>query len=171
MNVLGIAGWKNSGKTRLTERLTRELTRRGLSIATIKHAHHGFDPDQPGTDSYRHRMAGAGEVLVSSSRRWALIHENSGPEPGLDQLLAGLSPADLVIVEGFKGEPHPKIETRRREAAGPALSDRDRAVFAIASDAPDQSTDLPLFSLDDIVGIADLVMHRYQLADGPGGRQ
>ncbi len=165
MKVLGIAGWKNSGKTRLTERLIRELASRGLAIATIKHAHHGFDTDQPGTDSHRHRKAGAGEVLVSSSKRWALIHENPGAEPGLDQLLAQLSPADLVIVEGFKGEPHPKIETRRQAAAGPALCDDDPAVFAIASDSPTPAANLPVFSLDDIIGIADLVMHHYRLAD------
>ncbi len=115
--VIGITGWKNSGKTTLTERLVAEFSRRGLKVATVKHAHHEFDVDQPGTDSFRHRKAGAAEVAIVSSRRWVLMHELlEEDEPALADILARLSPCDIVLIEGYKREPHPKIECRRAEA-------------------------------------------------------
>ena len=163
MNVVGVAGWKNSGKTRLVERLVAELSLRGLSVSTVKHAHHGFDVDRSGTDSFRHRSAGALEVVISSSRRWALMHEVEGNEARLDELLARLSPADIVLVEGFKREPHPKIETRRRDAPGPELADGDPSVIAIAADLPSGGTDLPEFHLDDIPGIAGFIIETFGL--------
>ena len=114
MRIYGVTGWKNSGKTTLVERLVAEIAGRGLSVSTIKHAHHAFDPDQPGRDSHRHRAAGASQVLVSSRKRWALMTENRGrPEAELGALIGQLAPVDLVLVEGYKQERHPKIETRR----------------------------------------------------------
>jgi molybdopterin-guanine dinucleotide biosynthesis adapter protein len=122
MRVIGLAGWSGAGKTTLIIKLIPELKRRGLTVATIKHAHHGFDIDQPGKDSFEHRAAGAREVLVASRRRWALVHELwEAPEPGLAQLLALLSPADLVLVEGFKAEAHPKVEVHRAANRQPFL--------------------------------------------------
>lgn len=167
MNVVGVAGWKNSGKTRLVERLVAELSLRGLSVSTVKHAHHGFDVDRSGTDSFRHRSAGAREVLVSSSRRWALMHEVKGDEAGLDELLARLSPADIVVVEGFKRESHPKIETRRGDAPGPELAERDPSVIAIAAERPSGMTDLPEFHLDDVAGIAGFIIETFGLEADP----
>ena len=114
MKVFGVVGWKNSGKTGLMERLVAELCGRGLSVSTVKHAHHTFDIDRPGKDSFRHRDAGAREVLLASSRRWALMHELEGDEPRLDELLARLTPVDLVLVEGFKRGTHARLEARGR---------------------------------------------------------
>ncbi len=171
MNVVGVAGWKNSGKTRLVERLVSELSLRGFSVSTVKHAHHGFDVDRSGTDSFRHRSAGASEVLVSSSRRWVLMHEVKGNEARLDQLLARLSPADIVVVEGFKRGSHPKIETRRSDAPGPELAGRDPSVIAVAADRPSGTTHLPEFHLDDIAGIAGFIIETFGLeadASRPG---
>ena len=123
--VFGIGGWKNSGKTTLTERLVAEFTRRGLRLATVKHAHHDFDIDKEGTDSFRHRRAGAREVAIVSGRRWALMHELDGEtEPTLDAIVARLSPADLILVEGFKRGSHPKIEVRRRWHGHRAIASR-----------------------------------------------
>lgn len=160
--VFGITGWKNSGKTTLTERLVTELTRRGFAVSTIKHAHHDFDIDVPGTDSFRHRAAGAGEVAIVSANRWALMHEARGQrEPSLDEILARLSPCDLVLVEGYKRESHLKIEARRKETATRApLAEDDPNIVAIASDHPLPDATLPVFDLDDIDGIADLVCQR-----------
>ena len=163
MNVVGVAGWKNSGKTRLVERLVAELSLRGLSVSTVKHAHHGFDVDRSGTDSFRHRSAGAREVMVSSSKRWALMHEVKGDEARLDELLARLSPVDIVVVEGFKRESHPKIEARRSDAPGPGLADRDPSVIAIAADRPSGMTGRPEFHLDDIAGIAGFIIETFGL--------
>ncbi len=157
--IIGIAGWKNSGKTTLTERLVAEFSRRGLKVATVKHAHHEADVDQPGTDSHRHRAAGASEVAIVSSRRWALMHELHGAdEPSLREMLARLSPCDLVLVEGFKREPHPKIECRRRGAKDTApLSTGDASVIAVAADCAQPGESLPVFSLDDVAAIADFI--------------
>ena len=125
--VFGITGWKNSGKTTLTEKLVAELTRRGFRVSTVKHAHHDFDIDHEGADSYRHRLAGAVEVAVVSGRRWALMHELRGEdEPKLEEILARLAPCDLVLVEGYKREGHPKIETRRLDAKDTAPLTRVR---------------------------------------------
>jgi molybdopterin-guanine dinucleotide biosynthesis protein B len=158
--LFGIAGWKNSGKTTLTVRLTTEFVARGLRVATVKHAHHSFDIDHPGTDSFRHREAGAGEVAVISSTRWALIHElRNEPEPKLGEIVARLSPADLVLVEGFKHERHPKIETRRLQARQlTPLSSEDPTILAIAADHPVSGESLPVFNLDDIRAIADFIL-------------
>lgn len=167
--VFGITGWKNSGKTTLTERLVAELSRRGRTVSTVKHAHHGFDIDREGADSFRHRMAGAGEVAIVSGRRWALMHELRGEEePSLDTILARLSPCDIVLVEGYKREPHKKIETRRLAAKETApLSAVDPNIVAIAADHRPADEGLPVFDLNDIEAIADLVEAAVGLQ--PGG--
>lgn len=154
MRILGIAGWSGSGKTTLLAGLIPLLVQRGLKVSTIKHAHHQFDIDQPGKDSYRHREAGATEVLVSSAQRFALLHEHRGaPEPTLEELLAKLSPVDLVLVEGFKKEGHPKIEVWRAATGKPMLQPEDPQVIAVASDSA--LPDLPVPRLD--AGNADEV--------------
>ena len=158
MKVWGVVGWKNSGKTGLMERLVNEFAGRGLSVSTIKHAHHVFDVDQPGTDSHRHRAAGATEVLLSSARRWALMHELRGArEETLDSLLARLSPVDLVLIEGFKREPHPKLEAHRAATGQPLLAPGDPTIRAVASDARPETGSAPLFHLDDTAAIADFI--------------
>lgn len=159
--IVGIAGWKNSGKTTLVEALVRVLTARGYRVSTIKHAHHAFDIDVPGKDSHRHREAGAREVLVASGQRWALMHELRGEnEPSLDDLLARLSPCDLVLVEGFKRDAHPKIEVVR--AAGPdgRIADMDGTVCAIATDDAALAAGHPHLPLNDIAAIADFICAR-----------
>jgi len=157
--VFGITGWKNSGKTTLTERLVATLTARGWRVSTVKHAHHAFDIDKEGTDSFRHRQAGAGEVAIVSDQRWALMHELHGEEePNLDHILARLSPCDLVLVEGYKREGHLKIEARRREARSmEPLSAGDPNIVAVAADHPVGGETIPVFDLDDIAAIADFI--------------
>ncbi|WP_102226566.1 molybdopterin-guanine dinucleotide biosynthesis protein B [Acidimangrovimonas sediminis] len=157
--VFGITGWKNSGKTTLTERLVTEFTARGLRVSTVKHAHHGFDIDRTGTDSHRHRSAGAAEVALVTGARWALMHEvRDGPEPTLDAVLSRLGPCDLVLVEGFKREPQPKIECRRTATRDRApIAPGDPSVVAIAADHPVSDEGLRLFGLDDIPAIADFI--------------
>lgn len=164
--VFGITGWKNSGKTTLTERLVRELVARGWKVSTIKHAHHDFDIDKPGTDSFRHRQAGATEVAIVSGHRWALMHELRGEdEPPLDEILARIAPCDLVLVEGYKREGHPKIETRRFDAKDhTSLAATDPAIVAIASDLPVAGETLPVFGIDDINAITDFIEIRTGLA-------
>src|SRR3954471_14248627 len=135
MRIIGLAGWGGSGKPTLLTKLIPRLTVRGLAVSTVKHAHHSFDLDQPGKDSHSHRMAGATEVLVGSASRWALVHELRGTaEPTLRELLAKLAPVDLVIVEGYKREPHPKLEVHRAAAQKPLLQPEDPHIVAIASD-------------------------------------
>ena len=164
MKVIGIVGWKNSGKTSLVERLVSEIAGRGYSISTVKHAHHRFQVDRPGTDSFRHRSAGAREVMLASSMRWALMHEDTEQATSnLQKLLEKLEPVDLVIVEGFKKERHVKIETRRSEAAGPRLANGDETILAVATDSPDQSEKIPAYDLDDTVGIADFILGLFDL--------
>jgi molybdopterin-guanine dinucleotide biosynthesis adapter protein len=189
MKVYGVTGWKNSGKTTLVERLVAEITARGLTVSTVKHAHHSFDIDRPGKDSHRHRLAGATQVLVSSRQRWALMTENrTGPEPPLAELLARLDPVDLVLIEGYKRDRHPKIEARRLATAQSLIAAEDPTIEAIATDAPlGALTDharwnapaadipagahtagaapagaatLPNFDLDDIPAIADFILDR-----------
>ena len=157
--VFGIVGWKNSGKTTLTERLVTALTARGFSVSTVKHAHHAFDIDKEGADSFRHRAAGAGEVAIVSAKRWALMHElRDEDEPTLDDILARLSPCDIVLVEGYKRERHAKIEARRREAVQTTpLSAQDPNILAVACDHEQVAETLPVFALDDIAGIADFI--------------
>ncbi|MCT8266603.1 molybdopterin-guanine dinucleotide biosynthesis protein B [Afifella sp. JA880] len=157
--VFGITGWKNSGKTTLVARLVSEFSERGLVVSTVKHAHHAFDIDHPGTDSFRHREAGAREVLLVSDRRWALMHELSEEvEPPVEEMLSRLSPCDLILIEGYKKAPHPKLEVRRRDGRpGQALSDSDPSILAIASDYPVANAKLPVFHLDDVAKIADFI--------------
>jgi len=157
--IFGITGWKNSGKTTLTEKLVTELVRRGWTVSTVKHAHHDFDIDKPGADSFRHREAGATEVAIVSGRRWALMHELRGEdEPTLDDILARLGPSDIVLVEGYKREAHKKIEARRIEAKDRApLSANDPNIVAIAADHAVEGEKLPVFDLDDTKSIADFV--------------
>jgi len=157
--IFGIAGWKNSGKTGLAVRLVEEFTRRGYRISTIKHAHHDFDIDKVGADSYRHRQAGATEVALVSGTRFAIMHELRGePEPSFEEILARLSPCDLVLIEGYKREPVPKIEARRLDAANrEPLAPGDPHIVAIAADHAVEGTSLPVFDLDDTVTIADFI--------------
>jgi molybdopterin-guanine dinucleotide biosynthesis protein B len=159
--VFGVTGWKNSGKTTLVEALVRELTVRGWRVATVKHAHHDFDIDKEGTDSFRHRKAGASEVAIVSGRRWALMHElGKEEEPTLEEVLSRLSPADLVLVEGYKRGSHRKIEARRMEAKDRSpLTASDGNIAAIAADHPVSGETVPVFSLDDITGITDFIEH------------
>jgi molybdopterin-guanine dinucleotide biosynthesis protein B len=157
--VLGVTGWKNSGKTTLVEALVRELTGRGWKVATVKHAHHDFDIDREGTDSFRHRKAGAGEVAIVSGRRWALMHELGGEaEPSLDDILARLAPCDLVLVEGYKRGHHRKIEARRLDARDrQPLTATDPGIVAVAADHPVSGEHVPAFGLDDIQAISDFI--------------
>ncbi len=157
MKLYGVTGWKNAGKTTLVARLVTEFTTRGLTVSTIKHASHGFDLDQPGTDSHQHRAAGAREVLISSGRRWALMHELAGEEPGLDDLLPHLSPVDLVLVEGFKNAPHPKIEAHRAMTGHPLIAMDNRSIRAVAADSEIETGGLPRLPLDDTAAIADFI--------------
>jgi molybdopterin-guanine dinucleotide biosynthesis adapter protein len=158
MRVIGFAGWSGVGKTTLIVKLIPELNRRGLSVSTIKHAHHNFDLDQPGKDSYEHRAAGAEEVLVASANRIALMRELRGaPEPPLSELFGLLKTVDLVLVEGFKRDPMPKIEVSRAANGKPPLYPEDRNIVALISDAA-SSGGLPHASIDDIPAAADLVL-------------
>ena len=159
MKLFGLAGWSGSGKTTLVVRLLPVLIGRGLTVSTVKHAHHSFDIDQPGKDSYEHRKAGAREVMVASANRWALMHEHrGGDEPPLDDLLARMTPVDLVIVEGFKTMAHPKLEVHRPEVGKQLLCTQDPHIVAIASDAPLAGVRLPVLDLDDVPAIADFIV-------------
>ncbi|MGB7503036.1 MAG: molybdopterin-guanine dinucleotide biosynthesis protein B [Azonexus sp.] len=167
MKVFGIAGWSGSGKTTLLEKLIPQFTARGLKVSVIKHAHHGFDIDRPGKDSYRHRAAGANEVLLSCNDRWALMHERrEESDVTLDELLTRLAPCDLVLIEGFKQEPVPKLEVYRPENGKPPLFPERSDIVAVASDV-EVATSLPRLALDDVAGIADFVMNTLQLQERP----
>jgi molybdopterin-guanine dinucleotide biosynthesis protein B len=158
MRVIGLAGWSGSGKTTLLTKLIPCLVARGLKVSTLKHAHHGFDVDQPGKDSHSHRMAGATEVLIGSAARFALVHELRGAaEPTLRDLLARMSPVDLVVVEGYKAAPIPKLEVHRAAVGKPLLHPDDDCIVAVAADGPLPGAELPVVSLDDIEAIADIV--------------
>jgi molybdopterin-guanine dinucleotide biosynthesis protein B len=163
--VLGVAGWKKSGKTTLTVRLVTELTRRGFRVATVKHAHHDLELDSSEADSARHRRAGAGQVAVVSKERWALISELRGaPEPDFPDVIAMLDPCDLILVEGYKSAAIPKIEARRtasftREPIAPS----DSMVIAIAADHDTDAHGRPVFALDDIDGMVRLIIERFGL--------
>ena len=161
MRIFGLAGWSGSGKTTLLAAIIPELAARGLSVSTIKHAHHDFDIDRPGKDSWRHRQAGAREVMVASARRWALMHELRGDaEPSLDELVRRLGPVDVVIVEGFKRHPHPKLEVHRPSLGKPLLYPDDPHIVAIASDIALPQAKIPVIDLNDIEAIADLLLKR-----------
>ncbi len=160
MRVIGLAGWSGAGKTTLLVRLIPLFVDRGLRVATLKHAHHGFDVDQPGKDSYKHRAAGASEVLIASARRYALLHElRAGEEePPLPALLRRLAPADLVLVEGFKQFTHPKVEVHRTANNKPLLYGQAPNIVAIATDAALSGISVPLVDLNNIDGVADLML-------------
>jgi molybdopterin-guanine dinucleotide biosynthesis protein B len=164
MKIFGVAGWSGSGKTTLIEKLIPRFTARGLRVSLIKHAHHTFDVDQPGKDSYRHRHAGASEVLVTSSRRWVLMHELRGAqEPSFEDQVKHLSPCDLLIVEGFKHAAIPKLEVWRTVTGEGMLHPQDPHIVAVASDAKVE-TKLPLLDLNDDAGIADFMVRHLKLA-------
>jgi molybdopterin-guanine dinucleotide biosynthesis adapter protein len=172
MRVIGLSGWSGSGKTTLVVRLLPELVRRGYRVSTMKHAHHGFDVDQPGKDSYRHREAGATEVLVASANRWALMHEHRGAvEPSAAELIAQMAPVDLLIVEGFKREGHDKLEIHRRETGKPLLYPDDPRIVAVLSDEALPGCPLPVIDIDDIAAIADFIVAHCRLAEAPAGRR
>lgn len=163
MRVFGVVGWKNAGKTGLMERLVSEVCRRGFTVSTVKHAHHVFDVDQPGKDSHRHRSAGATEVLLSSRKRFALMHELRGEaEPALETLLAKLQPVDLVLIEGYKRDAHAKVEAFRAETGQALIAPDDPTIKAVASDIA-LELDRPVFDLNDTGKIADFILSQVGL--------
>ena len=170
MKILGLRGWSGSGKTTLLVNLIPELTRRRLRVSTVKHAHHGFDLDRPGKDSFRHREAGATEVMLASANRFALLHEARDSQPTLDELIARMSPVDLVLVEGFKTAAHLKIEVWREATGQPLLAAEDENVIAIATDFPDRlrqpPRDLPVLALDRPGIMAEFIIGRLWLTRG-----
>ncbi len=155
MRIIGITGWSGAGKTTLILKLIPLFTQRGLKVSTLKHAHHAFDVDHPGKDSFEHRRAGATEVLIASGNRFALMHELRGsPEPPLETLLGKLSSVDLVLVEGYKRAPHPKIEVHRAANGKPLLHPGDSSILAVASDSALPDAGRPVFHLDDCEALA-----------------
>ncbi len=166
-NVAGIVGWHNSGKTTLVVALVRELSARGYRVSTVKHAHHKFDVDTPGKDSWQHRDAGAAEVMVGSENRWALMHELRGaPEPDLDALLSHMSPVDLILVEGFKSAEVDKIEVYRDGLGEPALALTDNRVIAVACGTEIANLDRTITRLDpdDVIAVADFIEQHWSLS-------
>ena len=164
MKVFGLAGWSGSGKTTLLVKLIPEFVERGLKVSTLKHAHHNFDIDKPGKDSFEHRQAGANEVMISASNRWALMHENKDDaEPDLEQLLARMSPVDLLLVEGFKWHSHPKMEVYRSIVGKPLLQENDTGIVAVATDEELLNLTVPSFNLSDISLIADFILSKLKI--------
>lgn len=158
MRIFGIVGYKNAGKTGLMERLVTDITGRGFSVSTLKHAHHAFDVDHPGKDSYRHREAGARQVLLSSGKRWALMSElRDTSEPALADLLTRLDPVDLILVEGYKRDAHAKVEAYRAETGNPLIARSDPTIKAVASDSA-VDVDQPVFDLNDTRSVADFIL-------------
>jgi molybdopterin-guanine dinucleotide biosynthesis protein B len=171
MRIIGLAGWSGAGKTTLLARLIPDIIARGLTVSTVKHAHHAFEIDQPGKDSHTHRLAGATEVLIASERRFALIHElRQESEPRLPDLLAKLAPVDLVIIEGYKREPHPKLEVFRAAVGKPLLHPDDPHIVAIASDVALAQAQVPRVDLDDIGAIIDILL-AHAAAFAPAARR
>lgn len=158
MKVYGVIGWKNSGKTSLMERLVAEITTRGFSVSTVKHVHHAVDLDQPGKDTFRHRQAGAREVVLASKDRFALMVEHRGPEPDLSAILARLAPVDLVLVEGYKRDSHQKLEVWRLETGQSMIQPGDPLIRAVATDEPGLSLSVPVLDLNDTAAIADFIL-------------
>lgn len=163
MKVYGVIGWKNSGKTSLMERLVADITGRGFSVSTVKHVHHAVDLDQPGKDTFRHRAAGAREVVLASADRFALMVEHRGPEPELPAILARLAPVDLVLVEGYKRDAHPKVEVWRQETGQPLIQPGDPLIRAVATDAR-LTLSVPVLDLNDTVAVADFILQEAGLA-------
>ena len=171
MRIFGLVGYSGSGKTTLMVRLLPELVRRGYRVSTMKHAHHGFDVDQPGKDSYEHRQAGATEVLVTSARRWALMHENrDDPEPRPQDLIGHMTSVDLLLIEGFKREPHAKLEVHRGDTGKPLLAGEDRTIVAVASDFPLTDLPVPVLDLNDVEAIASFIIAHCGLGPPAAGR-
>jgi len=164
VKVLGIVGWSGSGKTTLLVALLPLLRAEGLTVSTIKHAHHGFDMDRPGKDTYRHREAGAHEVLVASGTRWALLHEVAGPEPALPDLVTKLDPVDIVLVEGFKAHPFPKLEVYRPALGKPPIWTGAPDVVAVATDGPIDCGARTVLPLNDPTAVADWVLRHFGAA-------
>jgi molybdopterin-guanine dinucleotide biosynthesis protein B len=165
IRIIGVAGFKNAGKTTLVEKLVRELTARGHLVSTVKHAHHSFDIDHEGRDSFRHRKAGASEVAVVSRHRWAIIHElRDEAEPPLAEILDKLAPCDLVIVEGYKRDGHDKIEVRNLDLDHPKLAGEDPTVVAVAANGEIADAPVPVFSRDDVTALATFIERRMELA-------
>jgi molybdopterin-guanine dinucleotide biosynthesis protein B len=167
LKVLGIVGWSGSGKTTLLTAMLPLLLARGVTVSTVKHTHHGFDMDRPGKDTYRHREAGAREVLVASGERWALLHEVTGPEPRLPELLARMQPVDLVLVEGFKTHPFPKLEVYRPALGKPPIWHSEPEIVAVAADAPLASCDRTLLPLNDPTAIVEWLLQFLVLEPRP----
>ncbi len=164
MKIFGLAGWSGSGKTTLLSHLLPELIGRGYSVSTVKHAHHKFDIDQPGKDSYEHRRAGATEVMIASANRWALMHEyQDDSEPELHEIIARMTPVDLLLVEGFKWADHPKIEVHRPAVGKALLQPDDPLIVGVASDLPLPGLAVPNLALDDVPAIADFVLEQSSL--------
>jgi molybdopterin-guanine dinucleotide biosynthesis adapter protein len=162
MKVYGVIGWKNSGKTSLMERLVAEITGRGFSVSTVKHVHHAVDLDQPGKDTFRHRQAGAREVVLASADRLAILVEHRGTEPELRAVLARLAPVDLVLVEGYKRDAHPKVEVWRKETGQPLIQPGDPLVRAVATDAA-LTLPVPVLDLNDTVAVANFILREVGL--------
>jgi molybdopterin-guanine dinucleotide biosynthesis adapter protein len=161
MRIIGLAGWSGAGKTTLLAKVLPAIVARGLTVSTLKHAHHSFDVDQPGKDSHTHRQAGATEVLIASANRYALMHELRGaPEPSLYELLSKLSPVDLVVVEGFKAERYRKLEVFRAAVGKPALHVNDPLIVGIISDTPFPASGRPLVSIDDLDAVVGLMLEQ-----------
>ncbi len=159
MRIIGLAGWSGSGKTTLITKLIPRLSARGLRVSTLKHAHHGFDLDKPGKDSFMHRVAGATEVIISSAKRWAILHELRDEEEwNMADLVAKMSPVDLVLVEGFKRDSFPKLEIHRAENDKPLLHPDDPYIVAVACDTPLPQAKVPVIDLNDIDAVADLLL-------------
>lgn len=164
MNIFGVIGWKNAGKTSLMERLVAEISGRGFRVSTVKHVHHDVDLDQPGKDTYRHRAAGAQEVVLASASRMALLREHRGEEPELAAILARMAPVDLILVEGYKRDSHPKIEVFRREAGHELIQPGDTMVRAVATDAALAALSVPVLDLNDTGAIADFILREVGIA-------
>lgn len=166
MKVFGFAGWSGSGKTTLLKQLIPILVDRGLKISTLKHAHHKFDVDKPGKDSYEHREAGASEVMISSGNRWALMHElRDEKEPTLEELIPHMSPVDLLLVEGFKKEGHQKLEVYRPSLGKPMLHQDDPHIIAVATDEENHGSNIPVIDLNDVEAIADFICQTCEFTD------
>lgn len=169
MKIFGFAGWSGSGKTTLVTKLIPELVGRGVRVSTMKHAHHAFDIDQPGKDSYEHRAAGATEVMVGSASRWALIHEiREDDEPSIDELADRMTPVDLLLIEGFKSYPHDKIEVFRADVGKPLICLTEAHIVAVASDGPVPQAEVPVLDLNDVAAIAEFILTRTGLKPARG---
>ena len=170
MRIIGLAGWSGSGKTTLIKKLIPRLIARGITVSTLKHAHHGFDLDQPGKDSFFHRTAGATEVIISSAKRWAILHElREQPEWDMAALVGKMSPVDLVLVEGFKRDAFPKLEIHRIANGKPLIHPEDPHIIAVASDSALPAAKVPVVDLNDIEAIADLLL-KHAVPVGPGSQ-